>query len=227
MTVMEEIKHKKIRPFWKMKRIVVGIPVIILLVLVFAGYKIGMNIASEKMVDELASQITAEDYDNLLKDPSIQQIIEKEVGTGKKSELLKNVSANQGIKGMVNNNTAGMNGNTTSEKQPSATNSDLSEKQEITTATVATGKRVHTETKQPSTGKAEPSGLQFSSNEEVMKFLLSKFSMEELSALAKEAQGGVTAQEKAEIKNKVLSRLSTEEYNALKVYAVVEVSKKQ
>ncbi len=230
-----ENHRRKVKPFWKMKRIVLGIPVMILLILGFVGYKIGMNLASEKMVDELASQMTKEDYDNLLKDPSIQQIIDKEAGAGKNSALFKNVSAvsaDPAIKETVNNDTTGTNVHTTNEKKPSATNPDASKEKQPAANTDAnndkdTGKTDNTEVKPPATEKAEPAGLHFNSNAEVMKFLLSKFSMGELSALAKKAQGGVTAHEKAEIKSTVLSRLSTEEYNALKVYAVVEASKRQ
>lgn len=235
--------RRKVRPFWKMKRIVLGIPFMVLLILGFAGYKIGMNLASEKMVDELASQVTKEDYENILKDPSVQQIIDKELGTVQKSELLNNISTDPAIKETINQDTAVTNVNRTKEKQPAADNRDSSKdknpaetntetstdtnKDKETTANVDTDKKDKTEEKQPASEKAEPSGLHFSSNAEVMKFLLSKFSMGELSALAKKAQGGVTAQEKAEIKNTVLGRLSTEEYNALKVYAVVEISNRQ
>lgn len=222
-----ENQRRKVRPFWKTKRIVLGIPVMVLLVFGVVGYKIGMNLASEKMVDELASQMTKEDYDNILKDPSIKQIIDKEVGTDKKSALLHNVSSDPTIKDAISkgkDTPVATNVDSSRGKDTPATNADSS-KGKDTTANVDSGKDT-TDEKQPSTEKAELE-LQFNSNAEVMKFLLSKFSMGELSTLAKKSQGGVTAQEKAEIKNTVLARLSTDEYNALKVYAVVEMSKRQ
>jgi hypothetical protein len=66
----------------------------------------------------------------------------------------------------------------------------------------------------------------FSSREEAMKFLLSKFSMSELTEFAKKAEGGLTPEEKVEIKAAITKRLTPEEYNALKVYAFIELSKR-
>ncbi|MFP5113947.1 hypothetical protein ACSU64_16350 [Bacillaceae bacterium C204] len=223
-----------VRPFWKMKRIKFGIPVLLVLALGLAGYKIGMSLASEKMVNELASQMTKEDYDNLLKDPSVQQIVAKELGSDQKSELLNNLSSDSTIKEnngqdtqSVTNNESGKeteNADSNKDKETAAT-SPVSNKDQ-NRATSEDKSKDTSNVKQPSEEKVEP-GLQFSSNQEVMKFLLSKFSMGELSVLAKKAQGGVTAQEKEEIKNTVLGRLSTEEYNALKVYAAINISKRQ
>lgn len=232
-----------VRPFWKMKRIKLGIPVLFVLALGFAGYKIGISLASEKMVNELVSQMTKEDYDNLLKDPSVQQIIAKELGSDQKSALLNNLSSNSTIKDaiskehapssngqdthLVTNNGSGKvmeNVDSNKDKETMAT-SPVSNKDQNTAATEETSKDT-SNVEQPSEEKADP-GLQFSSDQEVMKFLLSKFSMAELSEFAKKAQGGVTAQEKEEIKNSVLGRLTTEEYNAVKVFAVLEISKGQ
>ena len=224
----------KIRPFWKMKRIVIGIPLLVLLILGVAGYKIGMSLASDKIVDELASQITKEDYDKILKDPSVQQIIEKETGANK-SELLKNISADPAIQETISKGTDTPAKTTTvdstKEENPTASNTDA-DKNKDTVATVDTDKgepktKTKNEEKQQPTVEKEQPGLRFNSSSEAMKFLLSKFSMGELSALAKKAQGGVTPQEKEEIKSTVLSRLSAEEYNALKAFAVVEASKRK
>lgn len=240
-----ENHRKKIRPFWKMKRIVLGVPFMLLLVLGFVGYKIGMNLVSEKVMSELTSQMTKEDYEDILKDPSVQQIIDKEMGTDK---LLNNVSSDPSIKDAISKSPVAMNVNSSNEndtptttnadsskeKNPAATSEDSSNGKETPVAEntdsskdkdTAAGKD-QTNEKQPSVEKAEPK-LQFNSRTEVMKFMLSKFSMAELRGLAKKAEGGVTAQEKAEIKSTVLGRLSTEEYNAVKVFAVVEISKGQ
>lgn len=229
MQVMREIKTPL--PFWKMKRFVVGIPLIFLLIFGFVGYKVAMNLASEKMIDELASQLTKEDYDNLLKDPSIQQIINKERDADKKSELLNNISSDPTIKEAIRLNLVASNSKDTSnattgiageEKNPTTTTTG---KAKDTVATVVRNQG-KTEVKQPTVEKVEPS-LEFDSSSEVMEFLLSKFTTEELSELAKKAEGGVTPQEKEDIKSTVLGRLSAEEYNAMKAFAVVEVSKRQ
>lgn len=216
-----------VRPFWKMKRIKFGIPVLLVLALGLAGYKIGMNLASEKMVNELASQMTKEDYDNLLKDPSVQQIVAKELGSDKISVLRNNVSSDPTIKEAINksNDTVAANVNSSIDTKPEKTTNVDSSKKKDTVVTVDSGKN-KTEEKQPAVEKEEPS-LQFKSSSEVMKFMLSKFSMSELSAFAKKAEGGVTTTEKKEIKNSVLGRLTTEEYNAVKVFAVLEMSKRQ
>ena len=231
-----ENHRKKVRPFWKMKRIVWGIPVMILLVLGVMGYKIGMNLVSDKVVDELASQITKEDYDKILKDPSIQQIIDKE--TVKNSELLKSVSSNPAIKNTVSNGqdtpvTVTTTENTSNEKKPATTttNVDSGKDKDKDAATedaaTAVPEKGKTAPEQKPAVEQEKPGLHFNSRSEAMKFLLSKFSMSELSAFAKKAEGGVTPEEKAEIKSTVLGRLSAEEYNALKVFAVIEVSNRQ
>ncbi|MEH7076471.1 hypothetical protein [Neobacillus drentensis] len=226
-----EHHRKTVRPFWKLKRIVWGIPVIILLVLGGVGYRIGMNLVSDKMVDELASQITKEDYNKLLKDPSVQQIIEKEMGSDKKSELLNSISSDPAIKDTVNNGqaipvSATTTENTNNEKQPATTIADSGKDKDKNVAAVTPDKG-KTEEQKPSVEQEKPQpGLHFNSRSEAMKFLLSKFSMSELSAFAKKAEGGVTPEEKAEIKSAVLGRLSAEEYNALKVFALVEASKR-
>jgi hypothetical protein len=238
-----ENHRTKIRPFWKMKRIVLGVPLMLLLVVGFFGYKIGMNLVSEKVMSELTSQMTKEDYEDILKDPSVQQIIDKEMST---DQLLNNVSSDPSIKDAISQSPVATNVNSSNEKStpaantdsskeksPAATNEDSSNGKDTPAANTDSSKdkdtvagQDKTNEKQPSVEKTEPK-LQFNSRTEVMKFLLSKFSMAELRGLSKKAEGGVTAQEKAEIKSTVLGRLSTEEYNAVKVFAVVEISKGQ
>ncbi|WP_309122346.1 hypothetical protein [Paenibacillus sp.] len=63
--------------------------------------------------------------------------------------------------------------------------------------------------------------------EEATKFLLTRFSMTELNGFASMAGGGLTAEEKQVIKEKVLERISPEEFEALKRLAVIELAKKQ
>lgn len=235
-----ENHRTKIRPFWKMKRIVLGVPFMLLLVLGFVGYKIGMTLVSEKVMSELTSQMTKEDYEDILKDPSVQQIIDKEMGT---NQLLNNVSSDPSIKDASSQSPVATNVNSSNEKDTTEATTDDSRKEknpsnegnEKDTPAANTDSSKDKDTtagqdktneKQPSAEKTEPK-LQFHSRTEVMKFLLSKFSMAELRGFAKKAEGGVTAQEKAEIKSTVLGRLSTEEYNAVKVFAVLEISKGQ
>ncbi len=76
----------------------------------------------------------------------------------------------------------------------------------------------------PESGAVQPV---FSSREEAMKFLLTKFTMAELMDLAALAQGGLTAEKQAQVKNDLLSRLTPEEFQALKVFGLIELSRKQ
>lgn len=69
--------------------------------------------------------------------------------------------------------------------------------------------------------------LQFASNEEALRFLLTKFSMNELNDLIAKARGGLTKENKAEILAIVTKRLSPEEFEALKIRAVIELKKRQ
>jgi hypothetical protein len=65
--------RKRVRPFWKMKRIILGVPFLILLGLGLIGvYRIGMNMASEKVMNEISSQISEEDINTLLQDENVQ-----------------------------------------------------------------------------------------------------------------------------------------------------------
>ncbi|WP_190239879.1 hypothetical protein [Pelotomaculum schinkii] len=71
------------------------------------------------------------------------------------------------------------------------------------------------------------SQLVFATPEEALKFLLTKFSMSELNGFIKMADGGVTTAEKNQIKSALMSRLTPEEYQALKVLGLIELQKRQ
>ncbi|HBC93660.1 MAG TPA: hypothetical protein DCZ10_12400 [Pelotomaculum sp.] len=71
------------------------------------------------------------------------------------------------------------------------------------------------------------SQLVFTTKEEALKFLLTKFSMSELNGFIKMADGGVTAAEKDQIKSTLMARLTPEEYQALKVLGLIELQKRQ
>lgn len=204
--------RKQVRPFWKKKRIRLGIPLLFILILGFVGYKIGMNLASEKVVNELSAQIPEKDIQDLLKDPSIQDMIEKEIGADKKQKMLEKYAVTSTIANQVNINkdtqelTTDTNNTSAVNQKPAAGSKDASQ------------------TDQQTPEKTKPK-LTFKTRDEVLKFLLSKFSMSELTELAKKAEGGITPEEKAEINAIVSQRLSSEEYGAVKVFAVIELSK--
>jgi hypothetical protein len=84
--------RQTVKPIWKMKRLMIGVPLIFILVVGFVGYRFGLNIVSDKVMNEVTSQITNKEIEILLKDPSIQELIEKEVGIGKAKALLEKYS---------------------------------------------------------------------------------------------------------------------------------------
>jgi PncC family amidohydrolase len=77
----------------------------------------------------------------------------------------------------------------------------------------------------PSGGKG--SGLVFNTAEEALQFLLTKFSRAELNGFIAMAEDGITPEEKSQVKAALLSRLTAEEYQALKVIALIELEKRQ
>lgn len=218
-------RHRKpVKPFWKKKRITLGIPLVCLLVIGVVGYQVVMNIASEKVVNEISGQIPEKDFQELLKDPSIQKIVEEQLGAEKKEEILTkyavNVPATTTGNEISASNTQGTGG---------ASRSDASANKQETSEKSAVPKPVPESpgnSAAPKPAVNENNGkLQFTSRSEVMKFLLTKFTMGELTAMAKKADNGLTSEEKAEIKEKVLQKLSQEEFDALKVFAIIELSK--
>lgn len=192
------------KPFWKMKRFKLGMPLLVLLMLGLVGYQVGMNFASEKVVDEVSKQIPKEDIQALLTEPGIQQMIEDEVGANKKQEILTKYAVS------------------TSEEAPL-----VASKSNETVAVANTSKQKSgtTSSSGNTTSTKGGSKLKFTSRDQVTTFLLSKFTMNELMSYASAVKGGVTPEKKAEIKATVMKRLTPEEYEALKLFAIIEVSK--
>ncbi|MGG3564421.1 hypothetical protein ABES03_22790 [Neobacillus rhizosphaerae] len=191
------------KPFWKMKRFKLGMPLLVLLMLGLVGYQVGMNLASEKVVDEVSKQIPKEDIQALLTEPGIQQMIEDEVGTDKKQEILTKYAVES------------------SEDAPL-----VASKSNETVAVNKTSKqKSRTPSSSGNTSTKGGSKLKFTSRDQVTTFLLSKFTMNELMSYANAVKGGVTPEKKAEIKATVMQRLTPEEYEALKLFAIIELSK--
>ncbi len=60
--------------------------------------------------------------------------------------------------------------------------------------------------------------------EQVLKLLLSKFTMAELTGFVDLAKDGLTEKEKAQIKTALLERLTPEEFEAIKLVALAELA---
>ncbi len=174
-----------------MKKWIIGIG--ILAVLGVAGYKAGMNYASEKMINQVAEQVlTKDEVNELLHDPAVQQSIKEQAGTEALAQL---------------------------QKQIGSTEQSSLEQDKKTEPASTPGKSV--------TEPPKEHTVAFTTKEEALKFLLAKFTMEELKSFAGQAQGGITAEEKAAIKSELLSRISPDEFQALKVLGLIELSKQK
>jgi len=165
---------------------------IIILIVIAGGYKLGLKYGSEVVIDKIANQVLSKDeIDQLIEDPKVQKTIEEQLGAG----ALQNLRKQQPNTGTVPD--------AVPDAVPNAPDaSDL-----------------------PQTGTN--SQLVFATTEEALKFLLTKFSMSELNGFIKMADGGVTTAEKNQIKSALMSRLTPEEYQALKVLGLIELQKRQ
>ncbi|MEH7333600.1 hypothetical protein V7161_13245 [Neobacillus drentensis] len=182
-----------VRPFWKKKRFKLGLPVVLLAVIGFFGYQIGMDLASEKVVKEISHQVPKKEIQALLTDPSVQQFIEDEVGSEKKQQILDKYS----VVPMANSPLVASASASAGNEQAAAAGSKEAPKS--------------TKTEKPSTNDSK---LKFTSRDEVLKFLLTKFTMSELMGFADKAKGGLTPEVKSEIQSTVMDRLTPEEYEA-------------
>ncbi|MDR6121334.1 hypothetical protein QFZ87_000931 [Bacillus sp. SLBN-46] len=193
-----KIRMKEIKTPFKL-----GMPLLVLLMLGLVGYQVVMNLASEKVVEEVSKQIPKEDIQALLTEPGIQQMIEDEVGADKKEEILTKYAVES------------------SEDAPLV----ASKSNETVAVNITSKQKSGTTSSDGNTSTKGGSKLKFTSKDQVTTFLLSKFTMNELMSYANAVKGGVTPEKKAEIKATVMKRLTPEEYEALKLFAIIELSK--
>ncbi|WP_336776287.1 hypothetical protein [Paenibacillus sp. MMO-58] len=184
--------------------------IVIVGVIGFAGYKIGFHYLSNKMMNEMADQIlTTDEIESFKKDPAVQQII----ADNSKYFDKKAVEALQGSISTEAGNGGKAEG--TSEVKPDKSGSSSGN-------TASGGKEDTKPADKPSTGGQ----LVVKNKDEAAQLLLSKFSMKELTGLADKAKDGLTPEEKQSIKETLLSRLSPEEFNSVKIVALMEVMKR-
>lgn len=241
--------RQETRPFWRYKRFGLAMALLLLLIPGFIGYQVVMDKASEKLVNEVAGQITKEEINELLKDPTVQEMMEKELGTKEAAKLLQDHEVE--ASGIA---TSGISEDDLTFKQAGTPAQLDGQEASSSSAAVEAGTNGSTESvsaskdQKPSSGKegqgtneksSSAKGQQnqssseadkterpmFESRAEATKFVMSKFSMSEISSFAQMAQGGLTPEEKSEIKSIVQSRLSAKEYEALKVFGLIELSK--
>lgn len=198
-----------------------AVALIVVLVLAAAGYKVGMKYVSEALISKVAGQVlSGEEIDKLVQDPQVKKILKERLGTKAFEDLLKRqpgAGAETGID--PQNGAAPGTGNAPESGSGIGTGTgadSIAGNQNVP----GTGNNI-----KPSEGKG--SGLVFNTAEEALQFLLTKFSRAELNGFIAMAEDGITTEEKNQVKAALLSRLTAEEYQALKVIALIELEKRQ
>ncbi|CAM3330999.1 hypothetical protein PALU110988_16785 [Paenibacillus lupini] len=194
---------KKSRVFWTRLLAII----IVLGVIGFAGYKIGFHYLSNKMMNEMADQIlTTDEVEAFKKDPAVQKLI----ADNSKYFDKKAVEAIQG--------------STPAAANDSDKNTEQSGKSDSSSTGQSTGTKEETK---PADKPSNNDQLVVKTKDEAADLLLSKFSMKELTGLADKAKDGLTPEEKQSIKETLLNRLSTEEFNSVKIIALMEIMKSE
>ena len=210
-----------------------AVALIVVLVLAAAGYKFGLKYVSEAVINKVANEVlTGEEIDKLVQDPQVKKILEERLGTEAFGELLKRqpgAGAGAGAAPGTGQGTGlgpqsgAATGNGNGPEGGSGTGTG-------TGAGSITGNQNVPGTgnnSKPSEGKGKGGGLVFNTAEEALQFLLTKFSRAELNGFIAMAEDGITPEEKSQVKAALLSRLTAEEYQALKVIALIELEKRQ
>ena len=208
-----------------------AVALIVVLVLAAAGYKFGLKYVSEAVINKVASEVlTSEEIDKLVQDPQVKKILEERLGTEAFGELLKRQpgagagaapGTGQGTGLGPQSGAATGNGNGPEGGSGTGTGTgagSITGNQNVP----GTGNN-----SKPSEGKGKGGGLVFNTAEEALQFLLTKFSRAELNGFIAMAEDGITPEEKSQVKAALLSRLTAEEYQALKVIALIELEKRQ
>lgn len=208
-----------------------AVALIVVLVLAAAGYKFGLKYVSEAVINKVANEVlTGEEIDKLVQDPQVKKILEERLGTEAFGELLKRQpgagagaapGTGQGIGLGPQSGAATGNGNGPEGGSGTGTGTgagSITGNQNVP----GTGNN-----SKPSEGKGKGGGLVFNTAEEALQFLLTKFSRAELNGFIAMAEDGITPEEKSQVKAALLSRLTAEEYQALKVIALIELEKRQ
>ncbi len=203
----------------------IAVALIVVLILVAAGYKFGLKYVSEAVINKVASEVlTTEEIDKLVQDPQVKKILEDRLGTEAFGELLKRqpgAGAGAAPGGGPETGLGSQNGAAPESGSGSGTGTgagSITGNQNVP----GTGNN-----SKPSEGKGKGGGLVFNTAEEALQFLLTKFSRAELNGFIAMAEDGITPEEKSQVKAALLSRLTAEEYQALKVIALIELEKRQ
>ncbi|MBB3108536.1 hypothetical protein FHS18_000564 [Paenibacillus phyllosphaerae] len=204
-TTLSPRRPKKRRRGWK-------ITLSVLAVLVAGGvigYPYAKSYVSDKMMDKLADEIiTPAEIEEMKNDPEIAKILEENV-PALRDELAGSVSSGGSGTGTGGEQSSGTGaGQWTGSEDGEGSGSDAGQGS-------GTGS---------SSADSPVSTTPVMSREEAMDLMMDKFSKSELLDLVSKAKGGITAEEKAEMQELLLSRVSEEEMEALKIAALIEIA---
>lgn len=172
----------------------------------WAAYKPALHYAADVLINQVADKLlTEEEINEIANSPEFKQILEEQINLGNIDLVAPAATASATV--------------APSDTKPSASKPEQDTKTQDT-------KTQDTKTI-PESPTATPPTTRFANNDEALEFMLSKFSMSELTSLANKARGGLTSEEKEEIKSVLHQRLSSEEYQAIKILAVLEIQKRQ
>ncbi|UNL85806.1 hypothetical protein [Priestia koreensis] len=229
--------RRQTRPFWRFKRLYALGTLLVVGVSGYIGYQYVINQASNQLFAEVEKEVTPADMNHLLSNTSVQKMLEEQVGKEKAEKILRNygiatssssaVEAG-GAKSTSATATTASSAPATKGTEPSTSAPNASQPVKSTAEPAKNSQNVPSKqtTKQtePKTKPTPSSSLRFKTREEATRFVLSKFSASEINKIRTLMQGGVTADEKAYIKNLVFSRLSKAELDSLKAFSVIELS---
>jgi hypothetical protein len=217
---------KRVRLFPE-QRWVRWLSVLVLLIMIgVVAYPSAMRYASDKVIEKVADQLfTQEELEDLIRDPDIQKILEQ-LGGNPSTPVGGGVTVpTNGSTPAAGSNAGGAAPVTATIPTSAATPVPGSTPGSTSGSTPIPGSTGSTPILAPSPLTLET--MNFSTNDEAMKFLLTKFSFSELKSLADKASGGLTKQEKKEIKLIVTERLNQNEFDSLKILAAMEIMRRQ
>ncbi|KIL35424.1 hypothetical protein SD71_14085 [Cohnella kolymensis] len=178
------------------------ITIVAVLAIGLIGYKVGTDYVSNKIMGQLQQDIVKpEDVEKLKNDPEIQKIIKDNFSEEEVKKVLPQLSID----------TIQTKQDSSKNTQPYANKPAKTNKPEAANSPAKAG-----------TKKEFP----IKTVDEAKDMVMSKFSTGEVTKMANMAKDGLSTNEKANIKSNLQAKLTDDEYEALKIIALMEVMKK-
>lgn len=197
--------RKPISPKW----LAVGKWTTILLlvgILGVSGYRISFTYISGVMMDHLTNEMfTEEEIEEWKNDPYIQQLLAEEQDDLLQQHVKPPLRPENSVE-PTNSSGAPGTGSADDVQAPSSMNGNQ-------------------ESENAPAEAANPA-YSLQNKEQVLKLLLSKFTMAELTGLMDLAKDGLTEKEKTQIKTTLLEKLTPEEFEAIKLVALAELAQR-